>query len=72
MVLKTGLRVTPGPACPGRPLSETVIAELAAALDKSRRDDSPVAHLAGYLICYRGVRGAVNRAASCADGASLG
>lgn len=35
MMLKTGLSVTPGPACPGRPLSEAVIAELAAALDKS-------------------------------------
>jgi Schlafen, AlbA_2 len=41
MVLKTGLRVTPGPACPGRPLSEAVIAELAAALDKSPLADSP-------------------------------
>jgi len=35
MVLKTGLSVTPGPACPGRPLSEAAVAELAAALDKS-------------------------------------
>jgi hypothetical protein len=35
MILKTGLRVTPGPACPGRPLSERAISELAAALDKS-------------------------------------
>lgn len=35
MVLKTGLSVTPGPACPGRPLSENVIANLCAALDKS-------------------------------------
>ena len=35
IVLKTGLRVTPGPACPGRPLSEAGIAELAAALDNS-------------------------------------
>jgi hypothetical protein len=35
MMLKTGLSVTPGPACPGRPLSETVISGLAAALDKS-------------------------------------
>jgi hypothetical protein len=35
MVLKTGLRVPPGPACPGRPLSERAINELAAALDKS-------------------------------------
>ena len=35
MILKTGLIVTPGPACPGRPLSETVVANLAAALDKS-------------------------------------
>jgi hypothetical protein len=35
MVFKTGLRVTPGPACPGRPLSEAGIAELAAALDRS-------------------------------------
>lgn len=35
MMLKTGLRVPPGPVCPGRPLSERGIAELAAALDKS-------------------------------------
>jgi hypothetical protein len=35
MMLKTGLRVPPGPACPGRPLSERAISELAAALDKS-------------------------------------
>ena len=35
MVLKTGLRVPPGPACPGRPLSERAISELATALDKS-------------------------------------
>ena len=35
MVLKTGLRVRPGPACPGRPLSERAVGELAAALDKS-------------------------------------
>jgi hypothetical protein len=35
MMLKTGLRVPPGPACPGRPLSERAIDELAAALDKS-------------------------------------
>jgi hypothetical protein len=35
MMLKTGLSVTPGPACPGRPLSENVIANLATALDKS-------------------------------------
>jgi Putative DNA-binding domain len=35
MVLKTGLRVPPGPACPGRPLSERAIGELSAALDKS-------------------------------------
>jgi hypothetical protein len=35
IVLKTGLRVPPGPACPGRPLSERAISELAAALDKS-------------------------------------
>jgi len=35
MMLKTGLRVPPGPACPGRPLSERAIGELAAALDKS-------------------------------------
>ncbi|MGO9195489.1 MAG: hypothetical protein ACLP8X_44550 [Streptosporangiaceae bacterium] len=32
MILKTGLVVTPGLACPGRPLSEMVIANLAAAL----------------------------------------
>jgi len=35
MMLKTGLRVLPGPACPGRPLSDRAISELAAALDKS-------------------------------------
>jgi hypothetical protein len=35
LVLKTGLSVTPGPACPGRPLSEAGVAELAAALDSS-------------------------------------
>jgi len=35
MVLKTGVRVRPGPACPGRPLSERAVGELAAALDKS-------------------------------------
>jgi Putative DNA-binding domain len=38
MMLKTGLRITPGPACPGRPLSEAVIDELAKAID-----DSPLA-----------------------------
>ena len=35
MMLKTGLRVPPGPACPGRPLSERAISELAEAVDKS-------------------------------------
>jgi hypothetical protein len=35
MMLKTGLRVPPGPACSGRPLSERAISELTAALDKS-------------------------------------
>jgi Putative DNA-binding domain len=35
MIFKTGLIVTPGPACPGRPLSEAVIFNLADALDKS-------------------------------------
>jgi Putative DNA-binding domain len=35
MMLKTGLRVPPGPACPGRPLSERAISELATVLDKS-------------------------------------
>jgi hypothetical protein len=35
MVIKTGLRVPPGPACPGRPLSERAVSELATALDKS-------------------------------------
>lgn len=35
MIFKTGLGVTPGPACPGRPLSERVIGALAAALDAS-------------------------------------
>jgi len=40
MILKTGLIVTPGPACPGRPLSETSITSLAAALDKSSLADT--------------------------------
>ena len=40
MIFKTGLIVIPGPACPGRPLSETVIANLAAALDKSPLADA--------------------------------
>jgi hypothetical protein len=35
MMLRTGLRVLPGPSCPGRPLSERAISELATALDKS-------------------------------------
>jgi len=35
MMLKTGLRVPPGPACPGRPLSERAISELATAVDRS-------------------------------------
>ncbi len=35
MMLKTGIRVTPGPACPGRPLSDRAISELSTALDKS-------------------------------------
>jgi hypothetical protein len=35
MILKTGLTIPPGPACPGRPLSESVMANLATALDKS-------------------------------------
>jgi hypothetical protein len=35
MILRSGISATPGPACPGRPLSETVIANLAAFLDKS-------------------------------------
>ncbi|MCW2932152.1 MAG: hypothetical protein JWM19_3114 [Actinomycetia bacterium] len=35
MIIKSGISVMPGPACPGRPLSETVIANLAAFLDKS-------------------------------------
>ena len=35
MILKSGLLVPPGPACPGRPLSERAISELAMALDKS-------------------------------------
>lgn len=47
MVLKTGLIVIPGPACPGRPLSETVIANLAAALYKSP--------LAGTLVTLTGL-----------------
>jgi Schlafen, AlbA_2 len=40
MILKTGLRVTPGPACPGRPLSETLIANLARALGTSTLADT--------------------------------
>jgi len=40
MILKTGLIITPGPACPGRPLSEAVIANLAAALDRSPLADN--------------------------------
>jgi hypothetical protein len=40
MILKSGISVTPGPACPGRPLSEAAIADLAAALDKSAIADS--------------------------------
>ncbi len=40
MVLKTGLRVTAGPACPGRPLSEAGIARLAAELDRSPLADA--------------------------------
>jgi hypothetical protein len=35
MMLKTGLRIIPGPACPGRPLSERAVSELAGALDES-------------------------------------
>jgi Putative DNA-binding domain len=35
MVLKTGIRITPGPACPGRPLSDRAISELCGALDAS-------------------------------------
>jgi hypothetical protein len=35
MMLKTGLIVTPGPACAGRPLSEAAIVRLATALDTS-------------------------------------
>jgi hypothetical protein len=48
MMFKTGLNVTPGPACPGRPLSENVIANLATALDKSP--------LAKTLITLSGIR----------------
>jgi hypothetical protein len=40
MILKTGLVVAPGPACPGRPLPETVIASLAASLDTSLLADT--------------------------------
>ena len=47
MVIKTGLRVPPGPACPGRPLSERAISELATALDKSS--------LAGILFTLTGL-----------------
>jgi Schlafen, AlbA_2 len=50
MVLKTGLRVRPGPACPGRPLSERAIGELAAGLDKSP--------LADILFILTGLRDA--------------
>jgi hypothetical protein len=35
MMLKTGMGVTPGPACPGRPLSDRAISELCKALDDS-------------------------------------
>lgn len=35
MVFKTCLHVPAGPACPGRPLSERAISELATALDNS-------------------------------------
>jgi hypothetical protein len=40
MILKTGLRVPVGPACPGRPLSECAVRELAAALDSHRSPGS--------------------------------
>jgi hypothetical protein len=35
MMFETGLIVTPGPACPGRPLSEAAVVRLATALDTS-------------------------------------
>jgi hypothetical protein len=50
MIFKTGLRVLPGPACPGRPLSERAINELATALDKSP--------LAQILLTLTGLRDA--------------
>jgi Putative DNA-binding domain len=50
MVLKTGLRVPPGPACPGRALSERTLGELAAAVDKSP--------LADILFTLTGLRDA--------------
>jgi Putative DNA-binding domain len=53
MILKTGLIVTPGPACPGRPLSEAVIANLASALDKSP--------LANALLDLTGMPGLMGR-----------
>jgi hypothetical protein len=49
MILKSGLIVAPGPACPGRPLSEAAIANLAAVLDKSP--------LADTLFSITGLRG---------------
>jgi hypothetical protein len=40
MVLMTSLRVTPGSACPGLPLSKAGINALAAALDRSPLADT--------------------------------
>jgi hypothetical protein len=59
MILKTGLNITPGPACPGRPLSEKAISELAAALDKSPLTDALftlAAQTSGDLSRFRAFR----------------
>jgi hypothetical protein len=53
MILKTGLTMVPGPACPGRPLSEAAVANLAAALDRSP--------LANTLLDITGLPGLIGR-----------
>jgi len=53
MILKTGLIIVPGPACPGRPLSEAAVANLAAALDRSP--------LANTLLDITGLPGLIGR-----------
>lgn len=53
MILKTGLIMVPGPACPGRPLSEAAVANLAAALDRSA--------LANTLLDITGLPGLIGR-----------